>query len=127
VNARAAPASTLELSIPADPALALTARMFAGAVSRHLTAEVGPDDLKLAFSELLATAIDAGAAEVVFRVDLERQETIVEGAGAGAAGGAPEEDDRFARTHRADLLAALFPEMRTDTGTVILPLQARAD
>jgi hypothetical protein len=126
VNATAL-ASTLELSIPADPALALTARMFAGAVSRHLMAEVSPDDLKLAFSELLATAIDADAAEVVFRVDLERQEITVEGAGADAAGGAPEEHDRFARTHRADLLAALFPGIRTDAGTVIMPLQARAD
>jgi hypothetical protein len=125
VNATAL-ASTLELSIPADPALALTARMFAGAVSRHLTAEVSPDDLKLAFSELLATAIDAGAAEVVVRVDLERQEITLEGAGADAAGGAPEEHDRFARTHRADLLAALFPGIRTDAGTVIMPLQARA-
>jgi hypothetical protein len=125
VNATAL-ASTLELSIPADPALALTARMFAGAVSRHLMAEVSPDDLKLAFSELLATAIDAGAAEVVFRVDLERQEITVEGAGADAAGGAPEEHGLFARTHRADLLAALFPGIRTDAGTVIMPLQARA-
>jgi hypothetical protein len=126
VNATAL-ASTLELSIPADPALALTARMFAGAVSRHLMAEVSPDDLKLAFSELLATAIDAGAAEVVVRVDLERQEITLEVAGADAAGGAPEEHDRFARTHRADLLAALFPGIRTDAGTVIMPLQARAD
>jgi hypothetical protein len=126
VNATA-PASTLELSIPADPALALTARMFAGAVSRHLTAEVSPDDLKLAFSELLATAIDAGAAEVVVRMDLERQEITLEVAGADAAGGAPEEHDRFARTHRADLLAAPFPGIRTDAGTVIMPLQARAD
>jgi hypothetical protein len=121
------PAETLELSIPADPALALTARMFAGAVSRHLTADVNPDDLKLAFSELLATAIDAGATEVIFRVDLERQEVTVDRAGGGVAEAAAEEQDRFARTHRADLLAALFPGIRTDGQTVTVPLQASAE
>jgi hypothetical protein len=121
------PATTIELSIPADPALALTARMFAGAVSRHLTADVSPDDLKLAFSELLAAAIDAGATEVVFRVDLERQEVTVEGAGGDASGAAPEEQDRFARTHRADLLTALFPGIRTDGHTVTVPVRAPAE
>jgi hypothetical protein len=121
------PAETLELSIPADPALALTARMFAGAVSRHLTADVNPDDLKLAFSELLATAIDAGATEVVFRVDLQRQEVTVDGAGGDAAEAAAEEQDRFARTHRADLLAALFPGIRSDGRTVTVPLRASAE
>jgi hypothetical protein len=118
-------ATTLELSIPADPALALTARMFAGAASRHLTVDVNPDDLKLAFSELLATAIDAGATDVVFRVDLQRREITVEGAGnEGHGGGASEEHDRFARAHRADLLAALFPGIRTHGRTVTLPLSA---
>jgi hypothetical protein len=121
------PAATFELSIPADPALALTARMFAGGVSRHLAADVSPDDLKLAFSELLATAIDAGATEVLFRVDLERQEVTVEGAGGSAIGGAPEEHDRFARTHRADLLTALFPGIRTDGHSVTVPLRAPAE
>jgi hypothetical protein len=121
------PADTLELSITADPALALTARMFAGAVSRHLAAEINPDDLKLAFSELLATAIDAGATEVVFRVDLARQEVTVEGAGGDATAAAAEEQDRFARTHRADLLAALFPGIRTEGRTVTVPLRASAE
>ncbi len=120
----AAPATTLELSLPADPALALTARMFAGAVARHLTIQRSPDDLKLALSELLATAIDAGATQVIFRVDLDRQEVSAEGAGASlTGGGAPEEDERFARTHRADLLAALFPGIRTEGDTVTLPLR----
>ncbi|MDP9328049.1 MAG: hypothetical protein M3P10_07570 [Actinomycetota bacterium] len=122
------PAATLELSIPADPALALTARMFAGAVSRHLTADVSPDDLKLAFSELLAAAIDAGAAEVVFRVDLERQEVTVHGAGGSTATGEGLEDhDRFARSHRADLLAALFPGILIDVDTVTMPLRVAAE
>jgi hypothetical protein len=117
------PATTLELSIPADPALALTARMFAGAACRHLTVDVSPDDLKLAFSELLATAIDAGATGLVFRVDLQRGEVSVEETGdGGRGGGASEEYDRFARAHRADLLAALFPGIRTEGHTVILPL-----
>jgi hypothetical protein len=115
-------ATTLELSIPADPALALTARMFAGAVSRQLTTDIGADDLKLAFSELLATAIDAGATEVIFRVDVERRELTVERSGGGAEATAPEEHDRFARTHRADLLAALLPGIRTDGRTVTVPL-----
>ena len=61
----------LELSVPADPALALTARMFAGAVGEHVE-EVAAEDLKLAFSELLAAAVDAGSERIVFRADLER-------------------------------------------------------
>lgn len=120
-------ATTLELSMPADPALALTARMFAGAVSQHLDPDVSPDDLKLAFSELLAAAIDDGATEVVFRVDLARQEVTVEGAGGTGRSGGLEEHDRFARTHRTDLLAALFPGIRTDIGTVTMPLRAPAE
>jgi len=70
----------LELSVPADPALALTARMFAGAVGEHID-EVAPEDLKLAFSELLAAAIDAGSKRIVFRADLERRQITVAGAG----------------------------------------------
>ena len=61
----------LELSVPADPALALTARMFAGAVGEQVD-EVASEDLKLAFSELLAAAVDAGSDRIVFRADLER-------------------------------------------------------
>lgn len=122
------PATTLELSIPADPALALTARMFAGAVSRHLATEVNPDDLKLAFSELLATAIDAGAADVVFRVDLASDEVSFDAAPGAATGvGAAEEDDLFVRTHRTDLLAALFPSTRTGAHTITLHLRAQAE
>lgn len=125
MNERRAAATTLELSIPADPALALTARIFAGAVSRYLAGE-SPDDLKLALSELLAGAIEAGAAEVAFRVDVDRQEVSAQGAGGGVTGlGGAEEDDerRMARTSRAALLSALFPGMRTEGDIVILPLR----
>lgn len=127
MNARK-PASTLELSIPADPALALTARMFAGALSRHLGTEVSPDDLKLAFSELLSTAIDAGAPGVVFRVDLETNELSFEAVPAATGGlGSTEEDDLFVRTHRADLLSALFPSIRTDAHTITLNLRTESE
>jgi hypothetical protein len=114
----------LELSVPADPALALTARMFAGAVGDHVD-EVSPDDLKLAFSELLAAAVDAGSERIVFRADLERAEVTVAGAGplGPEAGGDLEEHERFAQTHRADLLTALFPGMRADGHEVVLPLR----
>jgi hypothetical protein len=114
----------LELSVPADPALALTARMFAGAVGEHLE-EVAPEDLKLAFSELLAAAVDAGSERVVFRADLERAEVLVSGAGPLGAGadGDLEEHERFARIHRADLLAALFPGLRAEGDEVVLPLR----
>jgi hypothetical protein len=114
----------LELSVPADPALALTARMFAGAVGEHLE-EVTPEDLKLAFSELLAAAVDAGSERIVFRADLERGQITVAGAGplGPEADGNLEEHERFARTHRADLLTALFPGMRADGGEIVLPLR----
>jgi hypothetical protein len=114
----------LELSVPADPALALTARMFAGAVGEHLD-QVAPEDLKLAFSELLAAAVDAGSERIVFRADLERGQITVAGAGpiGPEADGDLEDHERFARTHRADLLTALFPGMRADGGEIVLPLR----
>lgn len=116
---------TLELCIPADPALALTARMFAGAVSSHLPQTVSPDDLKLAFSELLARAIDGGAAEVVFRVDLDAGHVTVDATGTPSGGtNAAQEEEVFARSHRADLLAALFPGIQMDTRSVTLPLRS---
>jgi hypothetical protein len=115
----------LELSVPADPALALTARMFAGAVGEHLD-EVAPEDLKLALSELLAAAVDAGSDRVVFRADLERAEVIVEGAGplGSNAGGDLEEHERFARIHRSDLLTALFPGLRAEGDQIVLSLRS---
>jgi len=113
----------LELSVPADPALALTARMFAGAVGEHVD-EVSSEDLKLAFSELLAAAVDAGSERIVFRADLERGQIIVAGAGplGPEAGDDLEEHERFARAHRSDLLTALFPGLRADGSEVVLPL-----
>jgi hypothetical protein len=122
VSSRPSP-GVLELSVPADPALALTARMFAGAVGEHLD-QVAPEDLKLAFSELLAAAVDAGSERVVFRADLERAEVLVAGAGplGSGADGDLQEYERFARIHRADLLAALFPGLRTEGDQIVLPL-----
>ena len=122
---RQPPMDVLELSVPADPALALTARMFAGAVGEHVE-EVAPEDLKLAFSELLAGAVDAGSERIVFRADLDLGQITVEGAGPlGADSGDDlEEHERFARTHRADLLTALFPGLRADGREVVLPLRA---
>ena len=117
----------LELSVPADPALALTARMFAGAVGEHVD-EVAAEDLKLAFSELLAAAVDAGSDRIVFRADLELGQITVAGAGplGPESGGDLEEHERFARTHRADLLTALFPGLRADGREVVLPLRPAA-
>ena len=113
--AGAAPGGVLELSVPADPALALTARMFAGALAEHLGDDVSADDLKLAFSELLAAGVDAGSDAVAYRVDLERAEIVVRGASIDATDqSGVEEHERFARAHRADLLGALFPDLRAE-------------
>jgi hypothetical protein len=129
VNAPA-PDGVLELSLPADPALALTARMFAGALAEHLD-DVSPDDLKLALSELLASAVDAGTDTVEFRADLARAEMVVGGAGDGIGGvpgdGSPqrtnaETPEGFARTQRSDLIAALLPGLRRDGDTLVMPL-----
>ena len=37
-----------------------------------------------------------------------------------------EDLERFARRHRADLLAALFPGLRADDDTVTIPLRPQA-
>ena len=113
----------LELSVPADPALALTARMFAGALAGHLGDDVSADDLKLAFSELLAAGVDAGSNSVAYRVDLGRAEIVVRGASIDATDGpGVEEHERFARAHRADLLNALFPHLRSEGDVIRLSI-----
>lgn len=119
----AASPDVLELSVPADPALALTARMFAGALAGHLS-DVSAEDLKLAFSELLAAAVDAGSDSVAYRVDLTRAEVEVRGVGDLGVSDQPgvEEHERFARAHRAALLGALFPRLRTDGDVLRLPV-----
>lgn len=117
------PEGVLELSVPADPALALTARMFAGALAEHLRDDVSADDLKLAFSELLAAGVDAGSDSVAYRVDLRRAEIVVRGASIDATDQpGVEEHERFARAHRADLLGALFPDLRSEGDVIRLPL-----
>lgn len=117
------PEGVLELSVPADPALALTARMFAGALAEHLRDDVSADDLKLAFSELLGAGVDAGSDSVAYRVDLRRAEIVVRGASIDATDQpGVEEHERFARAHRADLLGALFPDLRSEGDVIRLPL-----
>ena len=117
----------LKLALPSDPALALTARMFAGALGDHLDGAV-PADLKLAFSELLAAAVDAGEDQVRFRVDLGRAEVEVRGVGRIDVEGGNHlgEDDRFVRKYRSDLLRALFPGLRDRDGVVVVPLRGSA-
>jgi anti-sigma regulatory factor (Ser/Thr protein kinase) len=123
---KASSEDVLELSLPADPALALTARMFAGALAEHLD-DVSPDDLKLALSELLASAVDAGTETVEFRADLGRGQIVVRGAGDVLGGGRSEPvssdtPEGFARTHRSDLIAALLPTLRRDDDMLVLRL-----
>jgi hypothetical protein len=114
----------LHLAVPADPAFALTARLFAGALTQHLESAT-PEDLKLAFSELLAAAVGAGSDVVEYRVDLGRSEIVVRGVSLDAGASEDvEEHERFARTHRADLLTALFPRLRQEDGVLVLPLAA---
>lgn len=118
----------LELRLPADPALALTARMFAGALAYHLDRS-NSEDLKLAFSELLAAAVDARTDVVEFRADIGRAEVHVRGTGrldGDGDGDELQEHEKFVRKHRADLLAALFPGLRTVDGSLVLPLDGTA-
>ena len=101
--------------------------MFAGALANHLDRS-NSEDLKLAFSELLAAAVDAGTDVVEFRADIGRAEVHVRGAGR-IDGEDPDdlgEHERFVRKHRADLLAALFPGLRTVDGSLVLPLGGSA-
>jgi hypothetical protein len=109
-----------ELVLPADPALALTTRMFAGAVARQAGVPEIADDLKLAFSELFAAAVESGDATVHFRVSLSADGTAaitVTGDGPfDAHGSSADEDDpeSFARSHRMDLLLGMFPSLHVD-------------
>jgi hypothetical protein len=110
----------LELVLPADPALALTTRMFAGAVARQAGAPELADDLKLAFSELFAAAVESGDDTVRFRVTLQDDgaaSITVTGTGridAPVSSGADADLDVFATSHRKDLLVGMFPSLRVD-------------
>jgi hypothetical protein len=109
----------LELILPADPALALTTRMFAGAVARQAGAPELADDLKLAFSELFAAAVESGDGAVRFRVTLRGDGAAaitVTGTGQIDAPVSSEADrlEVFAKSHRMDLLVGMFPSLRVD-------------
>jgi anti-sigma regulatory factor (Ser/Thr protein kinase) len=121
----------LVLEVPAVPAYIGTARLFIGAVARHVGAsEEQVDDLKVAVSEACTAAIrtraDAGNDGPVRvlvdlgdgRLTVEVPDAIARRPDRGAAN-----TDELARELSAEIIRALFPQAETRSPNGIAPIR----
>jgi hypothetical protein len=109
------------LTIPADPALAVTARTFVACSARALDLdEELCEDLRLAANELFATVAETGSGKVSFRLE-DRGKLTVEGVGDLERAS---EDLPF---RRGDLLRAMFPDVRQTGTTVVVDRRPTVD
>jgi|SRR5438552_4065971 len=121
-------ADEVRIELPADAALALTARMFVAAAARHFGLDRAPvEDLRLATSELFTNAVESGNGSVSFGLGRAGERLVVHASGIGRL----DSDDPVAveaggirsTATRRDLLEALFPGIRVtfdDGGSVAI-------
>jgi hypothetical protein len=103
-----------QLTLPSDPALALTVRTFVAASGRLLQLDEDRcEDLRLAASELFAIATETDVGEVTLTMDAEGSLTLE---GIDDLDGAS--SDLLIR--RGDLLRALFPGIQQRGSTVVI-------
>jgi hypothetical protein len=103
--------SAAAVTVPADPRMGVTLRAFVTAVANDLdTPAEQVEDLALAVSELLASAVEGGAQRLRIELiaDHEGWTLLADGIGDIAA----EPADLPYR--RVDLLVGLFPSVRID-------------
>ncbi|HEV8565209.1 MAG TPA: hypothetical protein VGR41_09855 [Actinomycetota bacterium] len=118
------------LTLPADGAFALTARLFVASILRILGTDDGSvEDIKLAVSELCGAA---AAAELPMPIEIRVTDqgggAVVEFEGITtleAAEAAHDETEEFARAYRLPLLQSLFPQMQMVDGIVRIAISAR--
>jgi hypothetical protein len=118
------------LTLPADGAFALAARLFVASILRILGTDDGPvEDIKLAISELCGAAAATELLEPIeIRVTDQGGGAVVEFEGITsleAAEPGHDETEEFARTYRLPLLQSLFPQMQTVDGIVRIAFSAQ--
>jgi len=127
-------ADEVRIELPADAALALTARMFVAAAARHFGLDESPvEDLRLATSELFTNAVESGNGSVSFGLGRAGERLVIRASGIGRLDShdpiAVEAGGIRSMVTRLDLLEALFPEIRVtfdDGGSVAIVTAIRA-
>ena len=127
-------ADDVRIELPADAALALTARMFVAAAARHFGLDEAPvEDLRLATSELFTNAVESGNGSVSFGLGRAGERLVIRASGIGRLDShdpiAVEAGGIRSMVTRLDLLEALFPEIRVtfdDGGSVAIVTAIRA-
>lgn len=118
----------VRIELPADAALALTARMFVAAAARHFGLDEGPvEDLRLATSELFTNAVENGNGSVAFGLTRVGERLVIHASGIGPLSSdeplTADSGDVLPMGTRRDLLEALFPGTDVtldDGGTVAI-------
>jgi hypothetical protein len=121
-------AGEVRIELPADAALALTARMFVAAAARHFGLDGAPvEDLRLATSELFTNAVESGNGSVSFGLGRAGERLVIHASGIGRLDSgdpiAGDADGIRSMATRRDLLEALFPGIRVtfdDGGSVAI-------
>jgi anti-sigma regulatory factor (Ser/Thr protein kinase) len=101
------------LEVPADPRMGVTLRAFVTAVANDLGAAADQvDDLALAVSELLASAIEGGSRRLRIELLEDDDGWTLRADGIGDIGSAPAD----LPCRRVDLLMGLFPSISVEGG-----------
>lgn len=103
-----------QLTLPSNPALALTVRAFVAACGRLLHLDVDRcEDLRLAANELFAIATETGVGEVTLSMDAQGSLTL---------DGIDDLDGKASDLpiRRSDLLRAMFPGIQQRGSTVVI-------
>ncbi|TMK16907.1 MAG: hypothetical protein E6G37_02830 [Actinobacteria bacterium] len=101
------------IEVPADPRMGIMLRAFATAVANDLGSRANQiDDLALAVSELLASAIEGGSRRLRIELLADDGGWTLRADGIGDIGSAPAD----LPYRRVDLLAGLFPSISVEGG-----------
>ncbi|TMK35540.1 MAG: ATP-binding protein [Actinobacteria bacterium] len=99
------------LQVPADPRMGVTLRAFATAVVSDLGAPADQaDNLALAVSELLASAVEGGSQRLRIELIADAERWTLRADGIGDIGSEPAD----LPYRRVDLLMGLFPTISVD-------------
>ncbi|MDP9301645.1 MAG: ATP-binding protein [Actinomycetota bacterium] len=109
--------SVAALEVPADPRMGVTLRAFATAVATDLGAPADQvEDLALAVSELLASAVEGGSERLRIELLSDDEGWILRADGIGDIGSEPAD----LPYRRVDLLKGLFPSISVEGATATI-------
>ena len=105
------------LEVPADPRMGVTLRAFATAVANDLgTPADQVEDLALAVSELLASAVEGGSPRLRIELVADDEGWTLRADGIGDIRSEPED----LPYRRVDLLMGLFPSISVEGGSATI-------